>query len=190
MTDFGWIPAALRHQHRREVVGPARRGTAAHRDLPRVLLPGVDQLVDRLVRRVLGDHDDVLLLGEPRDRRGVGEGLGRVVGAGGAHDAEAHGHGELAVAVLAHQPAQAHGAARAGQVEHLDAVGEPGVLGVLRGRAGGDVVAAAGRVGNHEAQARNPGAGVRVVARGEQRRSGQHEHGGPEQGKGGAQAHV
>ncbi|BFO19376.1 hypothetical protein SHKM778_57640 [Streptomyces sp. KM77-8] len=177
-------PGGPRHQHRREMVRPAGRGTAADRELAGVPLPGADQIVDGPVRGVLRHHDDVLLLGEPGDRGGVREGLRRVVGADGTHHAQAHRHGEFAVAVLAHQPAQAHGAAGAGQVEHLDAVRESGVLGVLRRRTGRDVVAAAGGVGNHEAQTRDLRAGLGTAAGREQRRAHEQEHGGPEQGEG------
>ena len=71
---------------------------------------------------------------------------------GGADDAEAHLHGELAVALLVDRALQADGATGAGEVEDLDRARDLGGLHDLRRGAGGRVVAAAGGVGDHDLQ--------------------------------------
>ena len=57
--------------HREQVVRPTRRRAAADDDPVRVLLPGLDEVVHRLVRRVRGDQHAFLVLDQLGERRGV-----------------------------------------------------------------------------------------------------------------------
>ena len=102
--------------HRQQVVGAARRGAAADREALRVLLPGLDQLVDVGVGGVLGHDDRPGLLDQLGDGGGLVQRGLRLLGVGGAEHAQAHLHGQLAVALLVDDALEADGAtgARAG----------------------------------------------------------------------------
>ena len=92
------------------------------------------------------------LLDQLGDRGGHRDPRVGLVGEGRADDTEAHHHGQVAVALLVHQPRHRDGAAGADDVEDLYAVGDAGGLGDLDRRPGGDVVPAAGAVRHHHPQ--------------------------------------
>lgn len=77
----------------------------------------------------------------------------RLVAVGRAYDAEAHLHEEVALALLVDEAGEADGAAGTGLVEDLDRAAEARGLEVGRDGAGRLVVARAGRVRDHDAQA-------------------------------------
>ena len=73
----------------------------------------VDEVLDRLERRVGGDEDGPRVLDQLRQRGGVGGPRRGSVGVHRADHAETHRHHQVVVAALVHQPGHRHRAARA-----------------------------------------------------------------------------
>ena len=148
--------------HREQVVGSSGAGTATDVDRARVRLPCRDQVLDRLVRRVGGHHDALLLLDEPGDRGHPGRSRVRLVRVDRADDAEAHRHDQVLGALLVEETLHRDRATGADDVADLEAAGELVLLHRPDRGATGEVVAAAGAVGDHHPQP--PVAGVVGVA--------------------------
>jgi hypothetical protein len=89
-------------------------------------------------------------LGQGSGGRQLGLGL---VGVARAHHAQAHQHGEVAVALFVDDAGEAHGATGAGEVEDFGVRGDFLVFEDLGRHAGGGVVAATRSVGDHDLQA-------------------------------------
>ena len=135
------------------MVRPAGRRAAPDGDGARVVGPGLDQVVEGLVRRVAGHQDALGLAHQLGQRRGVLELVLAAEGVGRAHHPEPGRHHRVLVAGLADQVGHRRGAAGPDHVVDGErAAGDVGVLHHLHGRAARLVVAATGAVGDDHQQ--------------------------------------
>ena len=151
--------------HREQVVGPAGRRTAADRHLA-TDRPSTPSTKSSTVLN--GESAGTKMAPGSSISFAMRRRVGRLdlgpVGVGGADDAEPHRHHQVVVALFVHQAGHRDGAARADDVEDLDAAGDVVVFHDLDRGAGREVVAAARAVGHHHAQ---PVEALCLLARGD-----------------------